>query len=106
MTLSGTPANTWSLAKMYVCLLLIHLASAALDWKSPEQALTGQTPAISKFMHFSFCEPVHYNAHSNHFTSDSNEEKGWWFGIALHVGDALTYKILTKHNKVIYRSAI
>ena len=40
------------------------------------------------------------------FPSGSNEEQGWWVGIATHVGDALTYKILTKHNKVIYRSAI
>ena len=40
------------------------------------------------------------------FPSGSNEEQGWWVGIATHVGDALTCKILTKHNKVIYRSAI
>jgi hypothetical protein len=36
----------------------------------------------------------------------SNEVQGWWVGIATHVGDALTYKILTKEHKVIYRSAI
>jgi hypothetical protein len=64
-----------------VCLLLNHLASAALGWKSPEQVLTGQRPDISKFLI-------------------------WWVGIATHVGDVLTYMILTKHNKVIYHSAI
>jgi hypothetical protein len=36
----------------------------------------------------------------------STEEKGWWVGVATHVCDALTYKVLTKHNKVIYRSDI
>jgi hypothetical protein len=43
---------------------------------------------------------------SDKFPSVSAEEQGWWVGIATHDGDALTYKILTKHNKVIYQSAI
>jgi hypothetical protein len=106
MNFSGAPAHIWLVALMYVCLLLNHLASAALGWKSPEQILTGQQPDISKFMHFSFYEPIYYHSHSNMFPSASNEEQGWWVGVATHVGDVLTYKILTKQNKVIYRSAI
>jgi hypothetical protein len=51
MDFSGAPATTWLLALCYVCLLLNHLASAALGWKSPEQVLTGQQPDISKFLH-------------------------------------------------------
>jgi hypothetical protein len=74
--------------------------------KSPEQILTGQQPDISKFLHFSFFEPVYYQVHSNTFPSAANEEQGWWVGVATHVGDALTYKIPTKQKKVIYRCAI
>ena len=106
MNCSGAPANTWLLRLMYVCLLLNHLASAALHWIPPEQKLTGQTPDISKFLHFSFYEPVYYHAYSDSFPSGSNEEQDWWVGIAINVGDALTYKVLTKSNKIIYRSAI
>jgi hypothetical protein len=106
MIFSGAPANTWLLALMYVCLLLNHLVSSALGWKPPQQILTGQTPDISQFLHFSFYELVYYHSYSDTFPSSSNEEQGWWVGIATHVGDALTYKILTKHNKIIYRSAI
>jgi hypothetical protein len=40
------------------------------------------------------------------FPSVSTEKQGWWVGVAIHVGDALTYKIPTKHNKVIYHSTI
>jgi hypothetical protein len=105
MNFSGAPATTWLFALCYVCLLLNHLASAALGWKSPEQVLTGQRPDISKFLHFSFYEPVYYHAYSDTFPSASKEEQGWWVGVATHVGDALTYKVLTKRNKVIYRSA-
>jgi hypothetical protein len=89
-----------------VCLLMNHLASATLGWKLLEQILTGQQPDISKFLNFSFFEPVYYQVHSNTFPSASNEEQGWWGGVTTHVGDALTYKILTKQNKVIYQSAI
>jgi hypothetical protein len=82
------------------------MASSALGWVPPQQALTGQTPDISKFLHFSFYEPVYYHPYNDIFPSSSNEDQGWWVGVATHVGDALTYKILTKSNKVIYRSAI
>jgi hypothetical protein len=106
MNLSGAPAHTWLQAMLYVCLLMKHIASAVLGWKSPEQVLTGQPPDISKFLHFSFYEPVYCNSYSNTFPSASNEEQGWMVGVATHVGDALTYKVLTKQHKVIYHLAI
>jgi hypothetical protein len=105
MNFSGAPANTWLIALTYICLLLNPLASSALGWKIP-QILTGQTPDISQFLHFSFYKPVYYHSYSDTFPSSSNEEQGWWVGIATHVGDALTYKLLTKQNKIIYCSAI
>ena len=103
---SGAPASTWLLAMSYVCLLLNHLASSALGWISPLQKLDGLTPDISKFLHFSFYEPVYYHPYCNSFPSQSNEEMGWWVGVATHVGDALTYKVLTKSNTIIYRSSL
>jgi hypothetical protein len=42
MNFSGAPETTWLLALCCMCILLNHLASAALGWKSPEQVLTGQ----------------------------------------------------------------
>ena len=106
LNLSGAPARTWFLALSYVCLLLNYLASPTLGWVPPLQALTGQTQDISAFLHFSFYEPVYYHPGADEFPSESNEEQGWWVGIATHVGDALTYTILTKKHKIIYRSAI
>jgi hypothetical protein len=38
MSFSGATANTWLLALIYVCLLLNHLASATLGWKSPDKS--------------------------------------------------------------------
>jgi hypothetical protein len=106
MNFLGASAHTWLLALIYVCLLQKHLAGVAQGWKPLEQILTGQQPDIYKFMHFSFYDPVHYHSHSKTLPSASNEEQGWWVGSATHVGDALTYKILTKQNKVVYWSTI
>jgi hypothetical protein len=62
LNFSGAPANTRLLALMYVCLLLNHLASAALGWKPPLQVLNGQTSDILEFQYFSFFELAYYQA--------------------------------------------
>ena len=64
-----------------ICLLSLNItASPALDGISPLQALTGQVPDISHFLHFSFWEPVYYNVDENksdhRFPSQSNEKRG------------------------------
>ena len=45
---------------------------------TPLQALTGQVPGISQFLHFSFWEPVYYKVDENEpdhrFSSQSNEK--------------------------------
>jgi Reverse transcriptase (RNA-dependent DNA polymerase) len=103
---SGAPPECWLLALMYVCYVLNHMASSTLGWIPPLQKLTGQTQDTSALFICSFYEPVYYDPHYDGFPSAKNEELGHWVGIATHVGDALTFKILTPNNKVIYRSVI
>ena len=95
LNFTSAPANTWLLALEYVCILLNHLASAAIGCKSPLQVLTGQQPEISKLLHFSFYEPIYYSTYSNSFTSTSTEAQGWLVGVSIHIGDALPYKLIT-----------
>jgi hypothetical protein len=59
--------------------------------KTPLQVVTGQTKEISKFLHFSFYNPAYYHLYSGSCLSSSNELQGWWVGIAIHVGNSLTY---------------
>ena len=54
MNLTGAPAHCWLLCMLYVCHLLNATASSALGGLTPLQALTGQVPDISHFLHFSF----------------------------------------------------
>jgi hypothetical protein len=106
LNLSGVPDDSWLLALLYVYLLLNHLTSSALGWKTLIRALAGQIPDTSKFLHFSSYEAVYYHSHSDTYPSAWNEEQGWWVGVATHVGDELTYKILTQKQRLICRSAI
>ena len=78
MNLTGAPAHCWLLCLQYVCHLLNVTASPALGDLTPTQALTGQVPDISHFLHFSFWEPVYYKVDENEpdhkFPSHSNEK--------------------------------
>jgi hypothetical protein len=83
-------------------MLCLCAVQSPCKCSTPEKVLTGHRPGISKFLHFSFYEPAYYYVRSYAFPSSSTEE----LGVATHVGDALTYKVLTKHHKIVYRSAI
>ena len=111
MNLTGAPAHCWLLCMLYVCSLLNATASPALGGLTPLQALTGQVPDISHFLHFPFWEPIYYKVDENEpdhrFPSQSNEKRGHWVGFADNKGDHLTWKILTDDtNTIIIRSAV
>ena len=111
MNLTGAPAHCWLLCMLYVCSLLNATASPALGGLTPLQALTGQVPDISHFLHFSFWEPIYYKVDESEpdhrFPSQSNEKRGHWVGLADNKGDHLTWKILTDDtNTIIIRSAV
>jgi hypothetical protein len=83
-----------------VCLFLKHLASPALGWIPPNQKLTSETQGISMLIHLLFYEPVYNQSYSDTFPSSASEEEhGWWVGVAIHDGNILTYKVLTKTTK-------
>ena len=105
MNLTGAPAFSWLLCLVYVCSLLNVIASPALDGITPLQALSGQVPHISHFLHFSFWEPVYYKVDENEsdhrFPSQSNEKRGHWVGFADNKDDDLTWKILSDQTQQI-----
>ena len=105
MNLTGAPAHCWLLCMLYVCHLLNATASPALGGLTPLQALTGQVPDISHFLHLSFWEPIYYKVDESEpdhrFPSQSNEKRGHWVGFAENKGDQLTWKILTDDTNTI-----
>ena len=96
MNLTGAPAHCWLLCMLYVCSLLNATASPALGGLTPLQALTGQVPDISHFLHFSFWEPIYYKVDESEpdhrFPSQSNEKRGHWVGL-------LTTRVITSPGR-------
>ena len=111
---SGAPPNCWLLAVLYVVFILNRLATQSLDWRTPLEKLTGETPDISPILKYDFYEPVYFATDAaletpkqTTFPSGIHESPGYFVGFGDNVGDALTYKILTKETqKIIFRSNV
>ena len=52
-------AYLWLLCLMYICFILNHMASKALNNFIPIQVLTGSTPDISPLLQFQWYEPIY-----------------------------------------------
>ena len=73
----------------------------------PIQKLNGSTNDISPILCFKFWEEVYYMHEDTKFPSEIVEGHGHFVGISEHVGNIMTFKILTSDtNKVIYRSVV
>ena len=110
---TGAPANTWLLALLWCCYVMNRTYTSSIDG-IPLAKLTGQTPDISNMFQFMFYEKVYYTtadrlsySSSPGFPSDTDELPGYFVGFSEHVGDVMTFKILTQDtNKVIHRSNV
>ena len=98
MNLTGAPDHCWLLCLLYVCSLLNVTASPAFGGLTPIQALTGQVPDISHFLHFSFWEPVYYKVDENEtdhrflHNQMRNEDIGWFL---------LTTRVIILHGRYL-----
>jgi hypothetical protein len=99
MDRTGAPAYTCLLCMMYLCFILNFSVSTSLNFETPMKRATGFTPDISALLCFVFMEPVYYQAQEPGFPSKSREKRGYFVGIAEHVGHAMTFKILTDNTK-------
>jgi hypothetical protein len=99
MNVTNTPVGMWALCIEYVCLLKNHTARSSLKDRTPMEKRTGSTPDISKFLTYRWYEPVYF------LDENGDECLGRWAGVADHVGDELTYVVISnKTGHAMYRS--
>ena len=107
MDRTGTPAQYWILATLYVIYLMNHVCLTSLGDISPLHHVNGYAHDISSLLHYRWWEPVYYHDEGAEFPSQSREKRGRWVGVAENVGDVLTYQILTEDTgQVICRSVV
>ena len=106
----NAPYNRHAWCQKWCADVRNHLASRKLDWRTPTERLTGETPDISMF-HFHFWEDIKYFDPTR-----KQPEDGWlpgrFLGLAHDYGDDMTYFVETdkKHqdgrNVVLVQSTI
>ena len=85
MDRTGTPADLWYLSVEYSAYLLNHLANETLDWKTPIEVATGETPDISNLLQFHWYQKVYYYDPSSSYPRPK-EKLGRFVGVAENVG--------------------
>ena len=90
----GVPAKFWYLAMCYVIFIMNRMALGSLNWRTPIETLTGETPDISMITRFRFYEPVYYKKQDSGFPSESTQRRGRFLGFSENVGHAMTFIIV------------
>ena len=96
----------------YVVYILNRTARRKLEWRTPIEALSGQTPDISNLLHFHFWEPCYIKSYGEkekgqEFPSNSTEILVYFCGYSEHVGSYFTYKVFNPlTRRVLYRSKL
>jgi hypothetical protein len=102
----GAPEFVWLHAMIYLALVNNWTSDELLGWKTPFEKRHGYTPDISALLSFHFFEKVYYLECDETFPN-TNEKPGYIIGIAMNIGDALTFDILTDDKEtVIARSVV
>jgi len=91
---SQTPTVLWDFCCQYVAELRNRIACLLLQLHghTPYKMITGNTPDISKFLEFTWYQPVWYYA-ADVFPQE-NKLLGRWIGIAHRVGQAMCFQVL------------
>ena len=104
----GAPMNRHHYCQKWCCDVRNHLASRKLNWRTPEEKVSGETPDISVFR-FHFWEEIEY-----YDPTLKQPNNGWipgrFLGIAWDSGDYMTYIIETKNENnrpsILIRSTV
>ena len=107
---SGAPPQTWLWAFQYCAYIMNRTARQTLGWRTPYEALYGQTPDISvmlKFVFWELCYIANYQEDGGSFPSESNEIAVRMIGFSESVGHSVTFKVFNEAtNTVLFRSGV
>ena len=92
----NVPLSRHGWCQLHCARVRNHLASRKLDWKTPMEKLTGDTPDISMFR-FHFWEPIEYLDPSVKQPA-SGWKKGRFLGINWDAGDDMTFFVETEKS--------
>ena len=101
---TGAPPEFILMILQYICFIWNRTARRTLGWRTPCEALTGQTPDISMLLHFHFWQRVYigdYRESGTGFPSQSNEILCYFVGFSETVGHSMTFKVYNPTTRVV-----
>ena len=81
-----------------------HTAHGDLNWRTPKECLTGETPDISP-LQFEFCEKMEHLSPKKK-CPETRKLQARHLGPTEHVGDALCFNLLLPNNEITSRSVV
>ena len=93
---SETKCNprAWFRLYCHVCDIMNHTAYKSINWRTPIEESTGETPNISGLLDYFFWDTIIY-----YDPPSEGEKKGRWLGRAQNYGDTLCHWILTENTE-------
>jgi hypothetical protein len=103
---NSTLSEFWCFAMEWAARIRSFTAheSLILGSRTPEERITGATPDIFEFIHFTRSQWVWYKEPTSF--PEADVRLGRWLGVAGDVGQAMTYWVLTNKKTVIARSSV
>ncbi len=98
------PESLWCYGMEYTKSIRQLAAKPNLDWRTPMEVLTGETPDCTEYIEFDFYGWVKYKEHKSKTGNDIS--LGRWLGVAHDIGQAMTYWILKENGEVVARSTV
>ena len=79
MNATGANANEWLLVLKYVIFIHNHMAVKSLEWKTPLEVLTGQTPYISIIYQMPYRTPIYFLRYEGNYPHAVSSEVFGYF---------------------------
>jgi hypothetical protein len=100
---TGCAPEAWFRAACHVADVNNITSKQGLEYRTPTEVLTGETPDISALLEHQFWDPVYFMRYDGKFpTKGGNEKLGRWLGRAHNYGDKMCYWILDEDTKMLH----
>jgi hypothetical protein len=101
---TNCPRRLWSYGLPHVCTLMRLTTSyvGRLQWRTPLEAITGETPDISEYLDFGFYDLMWFKENAGL----GETQLGRFLDVDHKVGSLMSYKILPRSNIPVLRTTV
>ncbi len=100
---SKCPEIIWDFGIEYVAQIRERISQSHIDNQTPLESTTGETPDLSKYLEFGFCDWIKFH---DTYNSGNENKLGRWLGNSENILQAMCYYVLKGNGKILLRSTV